>query len=147
MNPGIRILPLPRANGIPGGRMNGQKVRATSCPQNGKISLKADEPQVDQRHEDVERNGNTTTLLFSLKRLGILYQETREQVKVIVLYCIKGVVIAAQCTTTFSDLLCSPEFRYYQDVNTPIKFCSEDYFFSGLRFFNESEISDSESPA
>ena len=31
----------------------------------------------------------------------------------IVLYCIDGVVIAAQCTATFSDPLCSPEFRYY----------------------------------
>ena len=31
----------------------------------------------------------------------------------IVLYCIDGVVIAAQCTATFSDLLCSHEFRYY----------------------------------
>ena len=24
-----------------------------------------------------------------------------------------GVVIAAQCTAIFQDLLCSPEFRYY----------------------------------
>ena len=24
-----------------------------------------------------------------------------------------GVVITAQCTATFSDILCSPEFRYY----------------------------------
>ena len=34
----------------------------------------------------------------------------------IVLYCNDGVFIAAQCTATFSDLLCTPEFRYYQDV-------------------------------
>ena len=27
--------------------------------------------------------------------------------------CYDGVVITAQCTATFSDLLCSPEFRYY----------------------------------
>ena len=27
--------------------------------------------------------------------------------------CFDGVVIIAQCTATFSDLLCSPEFRYY----------------------------------
>ena len=47
----------------------------------------------------------------------------------IVLYCVEGVVIAAQCTATFSDLLCSPEFRYYKDVNMSIKFCSEAYFF------------------
>ena len=30
----------------------------------------------------------------------------------IVLYCIEGVVIAAQCTPTFSDFLRSPEFGY-----------------------------------
>ena len=30
----------------------------------------------------------------------------------IVLCCIEGVVIAAQCTATFSDLLCSPEFFF-----------------------------------
>ena len=27
--------------------------------------------------------------------------------------CFEGVEIAAQCTATFSDLLCSHEFRYY----------------------------------
>ena len=46
-----------------------------------------------------------------------------------VLYCIEGVVIAVQCTATLSDLLCSPEFTYYYDVNVPIKFCSEAYYF------------------
>ena len=30
---------------------------------------------------------------------------------IIVLYCIEGVVIAAQCSAIFSDLLCSLEFR------------------------------------
>ena len=30
------------------------KVRATSCPYDGKLSLKADESHVSQRHEDVE---------------------------------------------------------------------------------------------
>ena len=29
----------------------------------------------------------------------------------------------------FQDLLCAPEFRYYLDVNMPIKVCSEAYFF------------------
>ena len=40
--------------------------------------MKADEPQVVQRHEDVERNRKTTILLFSLKGLEILYQERRQ---------------------------------------------------------------------
>ena len=60
--------------------------------------------------------------------------------------CFDGVVIATQCTATFEDLLCSLEFRYYQDVNMPFRFCSEAYF-SGLRFFNEPEISDTGLPA
>ena len=30
------------------------EVRATSCPENWKLSLTADELQVDQRHEDEE---------------------------------------------------------------------------------------------
>ena len=30
-----------------------------------------------------------------------------------VLYCFDGMLIAAQCTATFSDLMCSPKFRYY----------------------------------
>jgi hypothetical protein len=35
-----------------------------------------------------------------------------EELRIIVLYCIEGMVIPAQCTATFSDLLCSPEFGY-----------------------------------
>ena len=31
------------------------KARATSCSEDGKLSMKADELQVGQRHEDVER--------------------------------------------------------------------------------------------
>ena len=31
----------------------------------------------------------------------------------VVLYCIDGMVIAAQCTATFTDLLCCPELMYY----------------------------------
>jgi hypothetical protein len=48
MNPGIRI-PLYQE------RMDERvEVRATSCPY-GKLSLKTDEPQVGQQHEDVKR--------------------------------------------------------------------------------------------
>ena len=32
------------------------EARTTSCPYDGKLSLKADELQVGQRHEDVEMN-------------------------------------------------------------------------------------------
>ena len=56
--------------------------RATSCPQNGKLSLKVDESQLGQWHEDFERKRKSTTLLFSLKGLEILHQERREQVNI-----------------------------------------------------------------
>ena len=57
-------------------------------------------------------------------------------------FCIgfDGVVIAAQWSATFSHLLCSPKFGYY-DVNMPVKFCSEAYFFR-LEVLKEAEISD-----
>ena len=46
------------------------QVRETSFPWDGKLSLKADEPQVGQRHEDAKKAiGNTTTFLFSLNGL------------------------------------------------------------------------------
>ena len=40
---------------IPTAFSEGVEVRAISCPQDGKLSLKADVPQFGQRHEDVER--------------------------------------------------------------------------------------------
>ena len=55
MNPEIRILRLTSAEGILGGRDERAEVKATSCPQDGKLSLKADEPQVGQGHEDEGR--------------------------------------------------------------------------------------------
>ena len=52
-----------------------------------------------------------------------------------IVYCI--VSMSGHCCPRHCDLLsgllCSPEFRYYQDVNMPIKFCLEAYFL-GLRF-------------
>ena len=51
---------------------------ATSRPHVGKLlSLKADEPQVGQWHEDLERERNTTILLLSLKGHKISHQERR----------------------------------------------------------------------
>ena len=48
-------------------------------------------------------------------------------------HCIvlKGWSLLPNALRPFQDLLCSPEFRYYLDVNMSIKFCSEGYF---LRF-------------
>ena len=49
-------------------------VRVTSCPQDEKLSLKADEPHANCM-KGLKGNGNTTTLLFSLKGLEILHKE------------------------------------------------------------------------
>ena len=35
--------------------MNGVEVRAISCPKDEKLSMNADEQQIGQRNEDVER--------------------------------------------------------------------------------------------
>ena len=45
--------------------------------------------------------------------IGYKINSNGDVVYCIVLYCIEGVVIPAQCTAMFSDLLCSLEFRYY----------------------------------
>ena len=55
MNPGIRISPLQSANGFPRGRMSGERSGQCLVLKYGKLSLKADEAQVGQLHEDVER--------------------------------------------------------------------------------------------
>ena len=48
----------------------------------------------------------------------------------VVLYCINGVVIAALCTATFFMVYCaSPNLDITRNVNMPIKFSSEAYFF------------------
>ena len=70
--------------------------------------------------------GRGAQKIWLCRRRGVtIVRQNRSEsgVNCIVLYCIEGVVIAAQCTATqpFQDLLCSPEFRYYQDVNMPIK--------------------------
>ena len=90
INPRIRILPISIANGLLGGRV-GVKLMAASFPQDVKFYLNADEPQVDQRPEDVEAKREYPHS-FSRKDLGrwfflkcarssgILYQEKRGQV-------------------------------------------------------------------
>ena len=70
MNPVIKILLLASAKGLLGNER--VEVSAISCHLDGKLSLKANEPQFGQRHEGVERKRNTTTLLFSVNRLVFL---------------------------------------------------------------------------
>ena len=57
MDPEIRILPVPSAG-------EWVEVRANSCPSVGKLSLKTDESQVGQRHEDVERKREYDNIIF-----------------------------------------------------------------------------------
>ena len=52
---------------------------------------------------------NTRYVLYFLFSRQVIY--SAKFILCIVLYCIEGVVMAAQCTATFSDLLCSAEFR------------------------------------
>ena len=68
------------------------EVRASSCPQDGKLSLKADEPQLGQRHSDVERKPEYYHIIFSQKGLEIVHQERRGQVKNIVMEHFNGIL-------------------------------------------------------
>ena len=54
MNPGLKILPLPKCQ-LPSRRADERIEVMATCPLYEKLSLKADEPQGGQRHEDVER--------------------------------------------------------------------------------------------
>jgi hypothetical protein len=65
------------------------------------------------------------------------------------LYCIvlKGWKLLPDVLRPFQDILCSPEFRYYTRTwICRLKFAQRPIF-SGLRFVNEPEISDSGPPA
>ena len=57
-----------------------------------------------------------SSLLFNIQFINYMHcihDTSIFNIHTCLLFCIDGVVIAAQCTATFSDLLCSPEFRYY----------------------------------
>jgi hypothetical protein len=54
--------------------------------------LQADEPQVGQRHEDVERNWEYYHIVISLKVLAISHQERRGQVKTIIMEHYNGIL-------------------------------------------------------
>ena len=76
----------------------------------------------DQGHKGREA---LLILTWAVKALVVLGVDGRTIV-------LKGWSLLPNALRPFSDLLCSPEFRYYLEVNMPIKFCSEAYF-SGLR--------------
>ena len=68
------------------------EVRATSCPWYGKLSLKEDEPQVGQRHEDVNMKREYYHIIIFLKRFEIVHQERRGQMKTIVMEHFNGIL-------------------------------------------------------
>ena len=61
-------------------------------------------------------------------------------------YCIDGVVIAAQWTATIFQIYCAPPNLGIRTWICQLNFAQRPMF-SGLRFFNEPEISDSGPPA
>ena len=88
MNSGIRILHLQSRRAD-----ERVEVMATSCPQDRKLSLKADgNHKLDNGMKMWKRNGNTTTLLFCLIRLEIVHQERTGQVKTIVMKHFNGIL-------------------------------------------------------
>ena len=75
MNPGIRILPLPSANDLPGGRMSGQRSGLLFVLKIGN-SLRWMNHKLANDMNMWKGNGNAITLFFSLKKkLEILHQE------------------------------------------------------------------------
>ena len=85
MNPGIRILPLPRANGLPGGWMSGWRSGLILVLWMGKYPWRWINHKLANGIKMWKGNGNTIRLLFSLKIPKLVRQERREQVKTIVM--------------------------------------------------------------
>ena len=61
----------------------GVQTNKTSFHQEGKLSLKADDPQVGQWHEDVERAREYNHIIIFLERTWNLNRERRVQVNTI----------------------------------------------------------------
>ena len=90
MNPGIRILPLPSANGLSEGGWAGRD-QGNYWTLGWETILEGGEPQLANGMKMWKRNGNTTTL-FSLKGLEIVHQEGRGQVKTMVMEHFNGIL-------------------------------------------------------
>ena len=88
--PGIRIIPLPRPLRSSRRADKRVEVRATSCLRMENYPWRRKNQKLANGMNMWKENGNTTTLLFSLKGLGILYQERRGQGKTIVMNTLTG---------------------------------------------------------
>ena len=85
INPGIRILPLPSNNDLLGGRMSGLRSEKLLIFRMGNYLWRRMNHKLANRMRMWKGNGNTITLLFSLKGFEILHQERRGQVTIIVM--------------------------------------------------------------
>ena len=85
-------LPLPRANGLPGGRMRGYRSGQLLVLRMGNYPWRRMNHKLANGMKMLKGNGNTTTLLFSLKGLEILHQEIRGQLKTIVMEHLNGIL-------------------------------------------------------
>ena len=74
INPGIRVLPLPNATGF-------FRVRETSCPYDGKLSLNEDEPKLAN---GMGKETGTLLFFFSPKKgrgIMVLTEEVTSYIK------------------------------------------------------------------
>ena len=92
MNPGIRILPQPRANGLPGGRMSGQKLGQLLVLRMGNYPGRRMNQKLANGMKMWKGNGNTTALLYFLNGLEILHQVRRGQVNTIMMEHFKNIL-------------------------------------------------------
>ena len=69
------------------------QVKPTSCPQDGKLFLKADEPQFGQRHEDVKRKWEYYHITIFPERTEFLHKERRGQVNTIVMEHLNSIIL------------------------------------------------------
>ena len=90
MNPGMRILPLPNANGL-GGRFSGWRSGKFLVLKKGNYPSRRMNHKVANGMKIWKGNGNTTTLSFCLKGLDILHKERRGDLKTMVMELFDGI--------------------------------------------------------
>ena len=84
------------------------KVKATSFPKDGKLSLKADEPQVGQRQEDVERNWEYYHIIISQEWTCEIYDASSYQLDISIIH-------------NSSDLLISSILNNYNNIHIKVR--------------------------
>ena len=90
----------------------------------------------------IVRNSNGNTFIDSDWCVNLVYNSLLAVKSCFPCICFDGVVITGQCTATFQDLLCSPNLDITRTWMCRLNFTQRPIF-SGFKFFNEPEISDS----